>query len=179
MKEKTAAVRELVPPTNVHEIQQVMGMFNYYRKFIPNFSEIAKGIVELTKKGVKFEWTPERQVAFEILKDYLTRSPILIYPDPNKEYYLFTNASKYTWSAILMQINDMESENAQWHPVAFQNGTFKGSQLTWATLKKEAYAIYIAFRKFSYYLEGAKTILRSDHAPLQIFVAGKTLNNSQ
>ena len=92
MKEKTAAIRELVPPTNVHEIQQVMGMFNYYRKFIPNFSEIAKGIVQLTKKEVKFEWTPERQVAFETLKDYLTRSPILISPNPNKEYYLFTGA---------------------------------------------------------------------------------------
>ena len=50
MKEKTAIIRELVPPTNVHEIQQVMGMFNYYRTFIPNFSEIAKGIVELIKK---------------------------------------------------------------------------------------------------------------------------------
>ena len=141
-------------------------MFNYYRKFIPNFSEIAKGIVELTKKGVKFEWTPERQVAFEMLKDYLNRSPVLIYPDPNKECYLFTDASKYTWSAILMQINDTESLGAQLHPVAFQSGTFKGSQLNWATLKKEAYIIYIAFRKFSYYLEGAKTILRSDHAPL-------------
>ena len=50
MKEMIATIRELVSPTNVHEIQKVMGMFNYYRKFIPNFSEIAKGIVELTKK---------------------------------------------------------------------------------------------------------------------------------
>ena len=104
MKEKTATIRELVPPTNVHEIQKVMGMFNYYRKFITNLSEIAKGIVELTKKGVKFELTPERQVAFQTLKDHLTRSPLVIYPDPNKGYYLFTDASKYTWSAILMQI---------------------------------------------------------------------------
>ena len=65
-----------------------------------------------------------------------------------------------------MQVNEMEYVGAQLTPVAFQNGTFKGSQPNWATLKKEDYAIYIAFRKFLYYLEGAKTILRSDHAPL-------------
>ena len=125
MKEKTAGIRELVPPTNVHEIQQVMGIFNYFRKFIPNFSEIAKGIEELTKKGVKFEWTPARQVAFETLKGYLTRSPVLIYPDPNKEYYLFTNASKYTWSAILMHINDIESVGAQLQPVCIPKWNFQ------------------------------------------------------
>ena len=157
-------------------------MFNYYRKFIPNFSETANGIVALTKKGTKFEWTTERQVAFETLKDYLTRSTLLIYPDPNKEHYLFTDASKYTWSAILMQQHSTQSEDGkmhmQIHPVVFQSGTFKGSQLNWAALKKEAYAIYMTFRKFSYYLEGAKTILRSSHAPLWKFLAGKTFNNT-
>ena len=58
-KEKTAAIKDLAPPTNVHEVQIVMGMFNYYKKFIPNFSEIAKDIVKLTKIGVEFQWTPK------------------------------------------------------------------------------------------------------------------------
>ena len=71
-KEKTAAIKEMAPPTNVHEIQVVMGMFNNYKKSIPKFSEISKEIIELTKKGVHFEWTSERQLAFDILKDYLT-----------------------------------------------------------------------------------------------------------
>ena len=51
---KNSCNPNLAPPTNVHEIQQVMGMFNYYRRFILNFSEIAKRIVELTKKGNNF-----------------------------------------------------------------------------------------------------------------------------
>ena len=54
MREKTAAIKELVPPANVHEVQQVMEIFNYYRKFVPNISEIAKENVALTKKGAKF-----------------------------------------------------------------------------------------------------------------------------
>ena len=172
-KEKTAAIMEMAPPTNVHEVQLVMGMFNYYKKFIPNFSEIAKPIIELIKKEVPFIWTSKRQLAFDTLKDCLMKSPILVYPDPNKEYHLFTDASKYTWSAILMQ----EDVDEKLKPIAFQSGTFKGSQLNWATLTKEAYAIYMAFCKFSYYLEGAKTILRCDHAPLCKFLSGKTMNN--
>ena len=63
----------------------------------------------------------------------------------------------------------------QVHSVASQSGTFKGSKQNWATLKKEAYSIYMAFRKFSYYLEGAKTILGIDHAPLNKFMEGKIL----
>ena len=88
-----------------------MGMFNSYKKFIPNFSGFAKEITELTEKGVQFQWTPKRQLAFDPLKDYLTQSPILIYPDPNQEYHLFIDASNYSWSAILMQ--EQESQASQ------------------------------------------------------------------
>ena len=158
--EKTAAIKDLAQPKNVHEVQVVMGMFNYYRKFIPNFAEIAKSIVELTKKNVKFDWTEKCQLAFDTLKSCLTEGPILVYPNPSKDYHLFTDASKDTWSAILMQDqNTVSSDCLDLRPVAYQSGTFKGSQLNWATLTKEAYAIYMAFRKFSFYLDGALTNL--------------------
>ena len=176
--EKTVAIKDLAPPTNIHEVQVVMGMFNYYRKFIPNFAEVAKSIVELTKKNMKFDWTNKCQVAFDTLKNTLIERPILVFPDPNKDYHLFTDASKAMWSAILMQDqNTVTSDSLDLRPIAYQSGTFKGSQLNWATLTKEAYAIYMAFQKFSFYLEGAFTNLRCDHAPLEKFLQGKTLNN--
>ena len=154
--EKTIAIKDLAPLRNVHEVQVVMGMFNYYQKFIPNFAEIAKSIVELTKKNVKFEWTEKCQLAFDTLKTCLVEGPILVYPDRNKDYHLFTDASKDTWSAVLMQDQSMVSSDCfDLRPIAYQSGTFKGSQLNLATLTKEAYAIYMAFRKFSFYLEGA------------------------
>ena len=93
----------------MHEVQVVMDMFNYYRKFIPNFAEIDKSIVELTKKNIKFEWTEKCQLAFDTLKTCLVERPILVYPDPNKDYHLFTDASKDTWSAVLMQNQGMVS----------------------------------------------------------------------
>ena len=175
--EKTSAIRDIAPPTNIHEVQVAMGIFNYYRKFIPSFAEIAKSIVQLTHKDVKFEWTTTRHTAFQTLKQCLMTSPILVYLDPNKDYYLFTDASKHTWSAILMQDQNASPSTQDLRPITYQSGTFKGSQLNWATLTKEAYAIYMAFRKFSFFLEGSLTYLHCDHAPLEKFLQGKTLNN--
>ena len=63
------------PPTNVHEVQVAMGMFNYYRKFIPNFAEIAKSIVGLTKKNTKFQWTEKCQVLI-LFGGYIYKPPM-------------------------------------------------------------------------------------------------------
>ena len=62
------------------------------------------------------------------------------------------------------------------HPITFASGLFKGSQLNWAALTKEAFAIYSSIKKLSYYLEDAEIILRSDHLPLKKFLQKNTLN---
>jgi hypothetical protein len=68
-------------PTNFKELRSFMGFCGYYRKFIKNFSKLAKCLHKLTEKGRKFEWTNECQLAFEELKNRLVSSPILAHPD--------------------------------------------------------------------------------------------------
>ena len=63
------------------------------------------------------------------------------------------------------------------HPITYVSGLFKGSQINWATLTKEAYAIYRSVRKLTYYLEDADVLLRSDHLPLKKFLEKNTLNS--
>ena len=63
------------------------------------------------------------------------------------------------------------------HPISYQSGLFKGSQLNWACLTKEAYAIYMSIKKLDYYLVNADIILRSDHLPLKKFLNKNTLNS--
>ena len=63
------------------------------------------------------------------------------------------------------------------HPITYASGLFKGSQINWATLTKEAYAIYRSVRKLTYYLEDADVLLRSDHLPLKKFLEKNTLND--
>ena len=63
------------------------------------------------------------------------------------------------------------------HPITFASGLFKGSQMNWAALTKEAFAIYSSIKKLSYYLEDADIVLRSDHLPLKKFLQKNTLNS--
>ena len=63
------------------------------------------------------------------------------------------------------------------HPITFASGLFKGSQMNWAALTKEAFAIYSSIKKLSYYLEDADIVLRSDHLPLRKFLQKNTLNS--
>ena len=127
-----------------------------------------------------YEWTPECAKTFKILKSLLIQEPILKYPDPSKPYILYTDASKYAWSCVLTQEYEHEIEEKIrniHHPIACASGFFKGSQINWATLTKEAYAIYMSIKKLDYYLQDADIILRSDHLPLKKFLEKKTLNS--
>ena len=75
--------------------------------------------------------------------------PILVYPDPNKPYVLFTGASKYAWSCVLTQGYTYEIDNKEkkvLHPITYMSGLFKGSQINWACLTNEAYAIYMSVK---------------------------------
>ena len=96
------------------------------------------------------------------LKTMVSEEPILVYPDPSKPYVLFTDASKYAWSCVLTQeyTHDIEGKTVKiLHPISYQSGLFKGSQLNWACLTKGAYAIYMSIKKLDYYLVDADIIL--------------------
>ena len=166
-------------PTIAKEIKQFLGLVGYYRKFIPRFADIARPMTNLSKQDIPFEWTLQCQISFEMLKYDLTTSPILKYPDPNKPYTLFTDASKHTWACDLTQEYEHEKEGKVFkinHLITFASGLFKGSQLNWAALTKEAFAIYSSIKKLSYYLEDAEIILRSGYLPLKKFLQKNTLN---
>ena len=106
--------------------------------------------------------------------------PILTNPDPNLPYVLFTVASKYAWACVLTQekTHVMEEKEVKiLHPITYISGLFRGIQMNWACLTKEAYAIYMSIKKLVYYLEDADITLRSDHLPLGKFLAKNTLNS--
>ena len=90
---KVEAIRDLPEPKSVREIRGFKGMCSYYRRFVPNFSKIAEPLIDLTKKYARFKWTSECQTAFDFLKESLTVVPLLAYPDTNKPYVLYTDAT--------------------------------------------------------------------------------------
>ena len=107
-------------------------------------------------------------------------APILKYPDTSKLYTLYTDASKYGWAEVLTQSHTSiinGKEITMDHPVSYVSGLFCGSQLNWAALTKEAYAIYMSIKKSTFYLTAHEITLRSDHLPLKKFLRKMTLNN--
>ena len=179
LPEKMEAVENMPPPKTPKEVRQFLGLVGYYRKFVPKFADIARPLTNLTKQDVKFEWSEKCQKTFQLLKDMLLKEPVLKYPDPSKPYTLFTDASKYAWACVLTQEYEHEFDGKVrkiLHPITYISGLFKGSQVNWATLTKEAYAIHMSVKKLSYYLQDADITLRSDHLPLKKFLSKNTLN---
>ena len=78
-------------------------MAGYYRRFIENFSKIAKPMTELVKKGKKFEWSEKAEESFETLKTKLTTAPVLVLPDTSKDFVIFCDASLQGLGCVLMQ----------------------------------------------------------------------------
>ena len=114
-----------------------------------------------------------------MLKGFLLEELVLKYPNPDRPYVLYTDASKYAWAGVLTQayrhtVDGVEKEIH--HPVTYVSGLFREPQINWATLVKEAYAIYMAARKLHYYIWNSDTTIRSDHMPLRRFLLKNTKN---
>ena len=148
--------------------------------FVPHFADLSRPLARLTCKDRVFEWTQECKKVFNILKQNLCAQPILKYADTSKGYTLYTDASRYGWAGVLTQAHTSMVEGKTVttdHPIAYVSGLFRGSQLNWAALTKEAYAIYMSVKKLAFYLTDADVLLKSDHLPLKKFLQKNTLNN--
>ena len=160
------------PPTTPKQVRAFLGLMGYYRKFIKVIAKVAKPLTLLTRQQVKFEWMPEHQTAFEHLKNAIVQAPILHYPNPNKTYNVYTDASDDTCGAQLSQEHDGTK-----FPIAFLSHTFSETQCKWSTTEQEAFGVYYAVTKWNYYLQGANIIVRNDHKPLARFLNGKNAND--
>ena len=91
----------------------------------------------------------------------IVQAPILHYPDPDKRYIVYTDASDDACGAQLSQ----EYDGTEF-PTAFLSHTFTETPWKWSTTEQEACGIYYAITKWNYYLQGADIIVRNDHKPL-------------
>ena len=106
------------------------------------------------------------------MKEAIVQAPILHYPDPNKIYIIYTDASDDACRAQLSQ-----EHHGTKFPVAFLSHTCTETQHKWSTTEQEAFGVYYAITKWNYYLQGANIIVQNDHKPLARFLYGKNTNN--
>ena len=177
---KVEAIRSLPIPTCVREVRSFIGMSSYYRRFIPNFSEIAEPIIALTKKHAHYKWSAKHDEAFQYLKDSLSVVPLLAYPDTNKPYTLYTDASGTCIGACLTQSCDMADDKipnvSNEKPIYYLSHKLSKTQCKWSTVEKEAYAIHFALQKLDHYLHGAQFVIKTDHKPLKYLLESPMQN---
>ena len=177
LPEKLESICKMPAPRTAKEVKQFLGLIGYYRKFVPRFADISRPLTKLTCHNVVFEWTDQCSKAFNHLRELLMEYPILRYPDPKQGYILYTDASGIGWSEVLMQEHLDEKGKRKNHPICYVSGQFRGSQLNWAALTKEAYAIYMSVRRLSFYVTDVEVTIRSDHLPLKKFLNKQTMNS--
>ena len=155
-----------------------MGFANFYRRFLKDYSRVARPITELTKATTKdWKWTPEAEKAFIELKNRFTYAPILAHFDPQRPVIVETDASDFALGAVLSQRND---EN-RLHPVAFHSRKFTPAEMNYEIHDKELLAIVDSFKLWRRYPEGATYQVQvfSDHQNLEYFTTTKVLNRRQ
>ena len=101
--EKVKALTSFPTPKNTSDVKSFLGLAGYYRKFIPQFSKIAKPLNDLLKKNQKWQWGTEHIESFHLLQAALTHEPVLQYPDFTKPFVVNTDVSGYAVGAILSQ----------------------------------------------------------------------------
>lgn len=151
-------------PTNVKEVQRLLGMTGYYRRFIANYSKKTKSLTQLTRKGIPFQWSEQHENDFQNLRTELSaKNLVLQFPDFSKEFFLNTDASDYAIGSVLSQ----EDNEGNRKPIAFASRTLNKAEINYATIEKELLSIVWSTKHFRPYLYGRRFTILSDHKPLQ------------
>ena len=162
---KVQAVRDFPPPTTKRRVRAFLGLTGYYRKFIPDYAEIAAPLTDLTKKTApnRVNWSEECNRSFASLKDRLCTEPILRSPDFDRQFILQTDASDRGIGAVLSQTDEDGVE----HPIAFYSRKLIPREERYSTVEKECFAIKAATHNFRVYLLGRQFTIQTDHRALE------------
>ena len=162
-QDKVQSVRDWPAPTSATEVRSFLGLANFYRRFVQDFSKIAMPLTQLTGSTKTFEWGDKQRAAFEALKTALTTTPVLLIPDPAKPYTLNCDACDYALGATLQQ-----DQGNGLQPVAYFSRKFKPAEMNYDTREKEFMALHDACLHWRQYLHSDEPFtLLSDHDSLK------------
>ncbi|CAM9000390.1 unnamed protein product [Rhodiola kirilowii] len=167
-KAKVEVIEKLPPPKDVKGIRSFLGHAGFYRRFIKDFSKIARPLTNLLCQDVDFKFDEPCLKAFEKLKDALISAPIIQPPNWELPFELMCDASDYAIGAVLGQ-----RIGKKLHAIYYTSKVLDNAQVNYTTTEKEMLAIVYAFEKFRQYLIGSKTIVYTDHSAIKYLVSKK------
>ncbi|KAF7574116.1 hypothetical protein PtrM4_057390 [Pyrenophora tritici-repentis] len=174
--EKVVAIREWATPTTVKAVRAFIGFANFYRVFIPEFSDLAQPLINLTKKEAVFHWDAACDQAFESIRELLVTAPILGHFDPERETLVEADSSGYATGGLLLQ----KDKDNNWQPVAYYSKKHSATEANYPIHDKELLAIVRCLEAWAPELHMVKkfTVL-TDHKNLQYFYRERQLSERQ
>ncbi|GJP71217.1 hypothetical protein CLOP_g2063 [Closterium sp. NIES-67] len=169
---KIEAVRTWKTPENVKELQQFLGFANYYNRFVPQYAKLAAPLTNLLKKNTPYKWETKHQEAVEQLKQALTSAPVLILPDPERDYVIEADASDQA-------VGSLDARPGEWTATNClpQQETARGR--TQLPDTRQRGSCIIAFKAWRCYLEGRRTTVYTDHCSLKYLKTQPNLSRRQ
>ncbi|XP_028062797.1 uncharacterized protein LOC114266101 [Camellia sinensis] len=157
---KIKAIAEMPPPRNLRELKGLQGRLAYIRRFISNLAGRCMPFSRLMKKGVPFEWDQQCQNAFNSIKEYLLKPPVLMSPIKGKPLLLYITALDGSLGALLAQHNEHRKENALY----YLSRTLVGAEVNYSPIEKTCLALVFALQKLKHYVleHEVKLISRAD-----------------
>ncbi len=177
--DKVRAVIDWPVPDSRVAFQRFLGFANFYRRFIRDFSRVAAPLTALTSSKTRFSWSGAAQDAFDArLKGLFTSAPILITPDPERQFIAEVDASDVGVGAILSQSSPLDNKV---HPCAFYSHRLSSAEHNYDVGNRELLAIRLALGEWRHWLEGASVpfIVWTDHQNLEYIRSAKRLNARQ
>lgn len=171
---KVESIQGFPVPKKVKHVRAFLGLCNYYRRFIPNYSVLISPLTKLLKKSQPWYWDKELGEAFQKLKQEFSTTILLSHPDVYKPYYLQTDSSGVGIAGVLYQYDNDNNMRI----LSFCSRSLRGSELKWTVTEQEFWAIIYGLKKFETYLRGAELIIRTDHKAL-VFVKNIKFYNSR
>jgi transposase InsO family protein len=171
---KVEAVRAWPPPTNIHDLRAFLGLANYYRRFVHNYSKLTLPLTRMLKKGAAVHMGVAEMEAFDSVKEALTTAPVLAVADPRLGYRIVTDASDFAIGAILLQ-----DQGNGWQPIAYESRKLQPAELRRNVYEKEMLAVLHALKAWRCYVEGRPIELVTDHESLKWLLTQKELDRQQ
>ncbi|VDI74336.1 Hypothetical predicted protein [Mytilus galloprovincialis] len=161
-EDKIKAILDTPEPQNVTQVRSILGLMNYYHKFLPNISSVVRPLHRLLEKDAKWDWNEECKVSFKRAKDLVTSEQVLCHYDPELPIRLACDASPFGLGVVLSH----KMQDGTERPIAFASRSLNKAERNYSQIDKEALGIIFGVKKFHTYLYGRKFTLITDHMPL-------------
>ena len=175
VREKLEAIRSMKTPSNLRELQTILGMVTYLNRFSTKLADLTSPLRELTKKHVQLSWEPHHQQALNKIKQELCSSKLISYydPDPTTPTIIQCDASQTGIGAWLRHLDSHENQRI----AAKASRSLTETESRYSNIERKCLAVAYGLEKFDYYLLGRSVTVETDHSPLEQ-ISKKNINEA-